>query len=218
MISMYHKNPVSSDHNKNSVSLICEHFSNLEHFVFYGTLLGFVREGKPIEGDDDVDILVNKKHFNEVKALVKTMNFSIHDGEFPNTTNFFLQAHGRIEGTIVLIDFYFYDFDSDPHFILEHWNQFGKVEDEDSILKLPKALIFPLKKEKFSDLEINIPCHSEVICEYLYGRSWRIPLNYGTEYSAVCQGGKLINFKIPRSKYFRFLEKIIRKLIRRLIL
>ena len=105
---MPRKTAVSSYHNKNLVGLFSKHLSHLEHFVFYGTLLGLVREGKPIEGDDDVDILVHKNHFNEVKAIVKSLNFIIHDKKFPNTTKFFFQALGQIEGTDVIIDFYFY--------------------------------------------------------------------------------------------------------------
>ena len=45
-------------------------------------LLGSNKEGQPIEGDDDVDVLVNKKHFSEVKTIVKNLNFEIHDKKF----------------------------------------------------------------------------------------------------------------------------------------
>ena len=69
------KTPVSSYHNKILVELFSKYLSHIEHFVFYGTLLGLVREGQPIEGDDDVDVLVNKKHFNEVKSIVERLNF-----------------------------------------------------------------------------------------------------------------------------------------------
>ena len=31
-----------------------------EHFLFFGSLLGIVRENSPIKGDDDVDFYVNK--------------------------------------------------------------------------------------------------------------------------------------------------------------
>ena len=216
---MPHKNPVSSYHNKNLVDLFSKHLSHIEHFVFYGTLLGLVRQGQPIEGDDDVDVLVNKKHFNEVKSIVERLNFKIHDKKFPNTTKHFLQALGKIEETNVVIDFYFYDAESDPEFILEYWNQNGTVDKKDSILKIPKALIFPLTKKFYDDLEIYIPQHSEVICEYLYGSKWRIPMSQRVEYAAVCQGGKLVNFKTPQSKFLRFfVKKLMVKAVQRFIL
>ena len=75
---MPRKTAVSSYHNKHLLDLFSKHLSHLEHFVFYGTLLGLVRGGNPIEGDDDVDILVNKKHFKEVKSIVKSLDFTIH--------------------------------------------------------------------------------------------------------------------------------------------
>ena len=49
------KKPVSSYHNKILVDLFSKHLSHIEHFIFYGTLLGLVREGQPIEDDDDVE-------------------------------------------------------------------------------------------------------------------------------------------------------------------
>ncbi len=216
---MPRKTRVSSYHNKHLLDLFSKHLSHIEHFVFYGTLLGLVREGKPIEGDDDVDILVNKNHFKEVKSIVKNLDFIIHEKRFPNTTNFFFQALGVIEDTNVVIDFYFYDSESDPEYILEYWNQNGTVDKKDSVLKIPNALIFPLNKKFFGDLEVYIPRHSEVICEYLYGSKWRLPMSQRAEYAAVCQGGRLVNFQTPRPKYLRFfVKRIMVKLIQRFLL
>ena len=49
-----------------SLNFTLKFFSNTmngkcEYFLFFGSLLGMVREGKPITGDDDVDFYVNKK-------------------------------------------------------------------------------------------------------------------------------------------------------------
>ena len=45
-------------------------FANLLHeqkiddwFIAYGTLLGIIRENECIAGDDDVDIIINKKYY-----------------------------------------------------------------------------------------------------------------------------------------------------------
>lgn len=46
-----------------------------EWFVGYGTLLGIVREGSCIDGDDDVDIVVNEKYLNDVRKLVENEGF-----------------------------------------------------------------------------------------------------------------------------------------------
>ena len=110
-----------------------------------------------------------------------------------------------IENTNVIIDFYFYDSEIESEYILEYWNQNGTVDKKDSILKIPKALIFPLNKKFFGDLEVYIPRHSEVICEYLYGSKWRLPMNQRAEYDVIYQGRRLVNFQAPQPKYLRFL-------------
>ena len=46
---------------------------NVEFFPFFGTLLGLVREGKPIASDDDVDFYVNISDYENVKSLLKIM-------------------------------------------------------------------------------------------------------------------------------------------------
>ena len=48
--------------------------ANMEYFMFYGSLLGCVREGSLLEMDDDIDILINARHRkNYIKLLKKTL-------------------------------------------------------------------------------------------------------------------------------------------------
>ena len=68
---MVKKNSVRPEDNKFAVKLFAKQLSEIEHFIFYGTLLGFVRDGMPITGDNDVDILVNQNHHGEVKEILK---------------------------------------------------------------------------------------------------------------------------------------------------
>ena len=49
----------------------------MEYFVFYGTLLGLVREGDILEKDDDIDLLVDRKHFAE---LIEKFNMKKSSG------------------------------------------------------------------------------------------------------------------------------------------
>ena len=44
--------------NQANLVLISKLLEDLDHFVFFGTLLGLTRELDVIEGDDDIDILV----------------------------------------------------------------------------------------------------------------------------------------------------------------
>ena len=50
-------------------------------FIGYGTLLGIIREKSCINGDDDVDIIIDKKHFDKVEELLIENNFQVnYDG------------------------------------------------------------------------------------------------------------------------------------------
>lgn len=62
-------------------------FANLLHerkiddwFIAYGTLLGIIRENSCIEGDDDVDIIINKKYYNVLKQILIEKGFEIEYG------------------------------------------------------------------------------------------------------------------------------------------
>ena len=44
---------------------------DVEHFVFFGGLLGIVRDGDIIEGDDDIDIYVNLKDRGKILTHLK---------------------------------------------------------------------------------------------------------------------------------------------------
>ena len=215
---MVKKNSVRPEDNKFAVKLFTNQFSKIEHFIFYGTLLGFIRDGMPIAGDNDVDILVNQNHHEEVKKIVKALGFKIDDTKYPNNTKFFLQADGKIDGHTVRVDFYFYDAQADQDFLLEYWNSHGEPKNYKYVLKIPKALIFPIKEQKFKDIELHTPCHSRVICEYLYGPTWKIPAKRKLDYADVCHGGRLINYKFLRLGKVLDTKEIFGKVIRKLII
>ena len=59
---------------------------NVEHFVFYGTLLGLIREQKIIRGDDDVDFITNLKNKKIVQKKCELINLLRLIKKFPINT------------------------------------------------------------------------------------------------------------------------------------
>ena len=167
---------------------------NCEYFAFYGTMLGLVREGSPIKGDDDVDFFVNKKHYNFIKNMILNSNIQIDYSKPPNNTEFFIQAHSYINNHELKADFYFFDDYSDRNYIIDFWNFAGRPFNIETKLKIPKPLIYPIKNLELEDCRINLPFHSEILCEYLYGENWAIPQRKGIDYFIKVIGGKPIRF------------------------
>ena len=178
--------------------------NNIEHFIFFGTLLGLIRDGKPILGDDDVDFYVNKIHYNKIKYLLTSLGFKLDYSRYPNCTKHFIQVDSLLNNTQIRVDFYFYDSNTDENFLLEPWNFLGKSNDKNNTLKLPKPFVFPLKVKAFEGIEVFIPQYPEIVCEFLYGKNWSIPKKKKNDYIVTIIGGRplMIQNKFNFGKIF----------------
>jgi phosphorylcholine metabolism protein LicD len=45
--------------------------ANLTFILFYGSLLGYLRDGNFIDNDDDIDILMDKKDMDKLTEFLK---------------------------------------------------------------------------------------------------------------------------------------------------
>lgn len=168
---------------------------NIEHFIFFGTLLGMERNGAPIEGDDDVDFYVNKHYYELVKGLIADLGIKIDYKERKTKSEWFCQVKAVIGIIDVQVDFYFYDSTSDENFILEYWNFAGTPDNKRTVLKTPKPLIFPLINVDYKGSQIFLPRYPKIICEFLYGIDWRIPQKKRVDYIASTLGGRPFRFQ-----------------------
>ena len=174
--------------------------NNVEHFVFFGTLLGIVRGNEPIAGDDDVDFYVNRLHYATVQSLLVSLGLEVDYNTPPNHTNWFIQINGVIDGIEIRVDFYFYDSKSDKDYLLEPWNFGGQVKNKASILRVPKPLVFPLVTAFCKGVSINLPKHAEILCEFLYGWDWQTPLKKGADYQVAMVGGRPLRLRSENGK------------------
>ncbi|MCA8833514.1 MAG: LicD family protein, partial [Proteobacteria bacterium] len=181
------------DLNRKNLIYVSNLLKGIEHFVFFGTLLGLVRDGDIIPHDDDVDFYVPIEQRAAVIERLKTTDFSIGlntDGK-PEQPLCTVRAYKFIDGMELDIDFYLYQSNPETDCIIERWNISGKPDNKDTHLHIPKSMIFPLKTQRFFDCDIAMPAKGEDLCEFLYGKDWRTPLRKYTEYIPEITGNNM---------------------------
>ena len=132
---------VSRATNEDNLLFFSSLLAEIEHFAFFGTLLGLVRDNKIIEWDDDVDIYVNSAARADLLQVLQKAGLKVPLDVFPNTTPYLLQVQRTVRGEVGLVDFYFYDADADPDYIWEKWNFRARPEKANAAIKIPKKNI-----------------------------------------------------------------------------
>jgi len=138
-------------------------FNGFEFIAFYGTLLGIIRENNFIKNDDDIDLLLLEKDFNNFIEKLKqqeVFTFKILKKSYAKI-NLLVQCYHQNIGPI---DVYLYQ--EEKQDILIPW---------DNNLLYAKKDIFPLKKFNFNDFFINLPNNSTNILLQTYGKMWKTP-------------------------------------------
>ncbi len=191
--------PASTDENFSNLIFIIDIIKELDYFVFFGTLLGFVREGYLIEGDDDIDIYVNKKQKEKLISLLKKNNVDVDLNLSVNKGEYLLQIKRTINNKHTIFDFYFFEDDIDDLYIVERWNFGALTHDPSKHLRTPKIFIYPIQKIIIRSHEFNIPANSKYVCEFLYGRNWTKKLKKDQDYTIEVIDGKPVMFKLKEN-------------------
>ena len=172
---------------------------DLEYFIFFGTLLGLTREKNIIEGDDDIDFYVNIKHRKDLINILRANSSNVDENLHVNRDQSFLQTIRAYQNKVYLVDFYFYDADTDENFIIEKWNYQGMPHIPLKHLRTPKIFIFPIKKKLFRNIKINFPSQPTYLCDFLYGPEWKKKLKKDSEYTVKVINNKPVFFKIKKN-------------------
>lgn len=202
-----------------ALNFLAEKLSDIEYFIFYGTLLGICRMGQPIDGDDDIDVMVPRRLRED---LIKLLNASqadgiLYDDRSPlNQTPYFIQVSKIFDGVVVLIDFYLYD--ESEYFIIEKWTK-SAWSNGNKPLSIPSELVYPLKSVLVGRNILKCPMYPEACCELIYGPYWRIPRRKNIHYETYLENG-ILKLRRPAFKtrliaIFPFVLKI--KLLRSLV-
>ena len=206
------------DDNRANLVAISKLFEDIDHFVFFGTLLGITRGRDLIEGDDDIDILAPIEHRKLIIHKINNIDgFKVNFDKDCNKSDYFLQIESSVNNRNSLIDFYFYENNPGDDFIVDRWNFLGKHKNSEFALHIPKKFIFPIAKGKLFGTQIKLPACRELLCEWLYGETWLTPREKNISYVIRVINNRPILVKPIHRAFERFIPKPLRPLIERLI-
>ena len=194
---------VSLENNESNLVFFSKLLTNVEYFIFFGTLLGITRENRLIDGDDDIDFYINLKNRNQLINDLKIGNIDVDLTLSVNKNKSFLQVKRVVQNEILITDFYFYESNIEKNFIIEKWNFEGGTHDKSKHLRIPKKFIYPLKKISFKETVLFLPNEKELICEFLYGRNWNKKLKKDLEYEIKVINGKPYLYMVKKFLFFK---------------
>ena len=140
-------------------------------FIAYGTLLGIIRDGSCIDNDDDIDIIVNKIHFCELKKILKELNIQNYtvykDSETIVTTHTdptekYSIIHTDPTEEFSVIDFYIAHVYQDSFYDRHENVTWGQCFVNDDFIK-----------KEWNSIVLNIPNHAISKLIGRYGRGWK---------------------------------------------
>jgi hypothetical protein len=135
-------------------------------FIFFGTLLGIVREGSCVKGDDDIDIMINCDYQKLHSLLVKEgFTFDDRGGRIKNPDTILKTKVSQNYGSI---DFYMCNVNESGDFYTP-WH--GVISTNSYVNIDTKTFIY---KEWLSTV-LQLPNNYESKIINMYGSEWRIP-------------------------------------------
>ena len=126
-------------------------------FISYGTLLGIIRNNSCIHNDDDVDIIIDKKHTKQLHRLVKRHKF-----KFIIKTDAIIKI--ELEPAMPTVDLY-----------LSNVNNRGDFYDTHNNVIWSNSK--PFQKKVWRGVILNIPNNYKQKLANRYGSNWRTPID-----------------------------------------
>ena len=148
-------------------------------FIFFGTLLGILRENSCIQGDDDLDIMINCD-YQQLRSAFGKRGFTFTNDHGINNPDTILKSDQTQE--FCSFDFYMCETKGKNHFTPWQNVEIQNVE---------------IESKKWRSARINLPKNSDSILKKLYGQTWQTPIQYKvSDKLSMAEKGGFYNQKI----------------------
>lgn len=169
--------------------------NSLQFELYYGTMLGAIREHDFIAHDEDIDIVMLKEHLNEFKAIL----FELRDNGFE------VIRFDRRQGLCSIMRKGEY---IDVYFLEELCSGVHAMMGEPT----PSKYLLELKECDFLGDVFLIPKDAEEFALFEYGTNWRIPIARKTHtmnwlQKKISQLSWWIYYRMPDFIFFPLMEK-----------
>ena len=184
---------------KEFAQTVNEYFPEVEYSIFFGTLLGYLRDGDIIPWDNDVDVIWPEEHRPALEHLMRNERnkhypkggqpFGILNDSVRTCSNMFTvykrlnnkecQSFSRNSGRgpcRPYIDIYIYNTKENSIRICPYTAKNPRYWSGPKIFELPKVI--PTQKAKMQDFTARIPQDPEYCINQLYGENWKAPVVY----------------------------------------
>ena len=154
------KKPIDHKISEENMRLLCKilYEKDIMIFLMFGTLLGIYRDSKIIEGDNDIDLAIfsnQKQKFLELKNDLKKEGFNIINESKSIISIIRMNNHLDISVLYPI------------NFPIKGWIS--------GVFFIPKKLISSLVDIDFKGFRYYCPKSTELMLEYFYGKTWKIP-------------------------------------------
>ncbi|MGM0408335.1 MAG: LicD family protein [Bacteroidota bacterium] len=177
--------------------------TNITYGLFFGTLLGAIREQNFIAHDEDTDIYVlNEDRDNVLRLLYELKNYDFEVARYHYDLLSIMRKNEYI-------DIYF--FKTKKKFGIYKYRVIAnKSEFPANYLEHPARLMF-------LGMNIPVPNNAEKILVELYGKNWRIPdPDYRIIGNTVYKKLSILSKKFSNRPFFESIKKPVKTLLKKL--
>lgn len=175
------------------------------YFISVGTCLGIYRDHEIIKWDDDIDLDIVDKNYDQVIALI--IDFAIKNNfPYKQGPNIF---HPKINIFINKVKV------SIGKLTIGYFNNQMLFRPK---TKIPLKYVLPTKTFKFKDINLRLPGNTEAYLEHIYGNTWRKPIKWEGEdrYDLNYErNGLIYSFKDKFQLFISFLKRLLVTLLNR---